>query len=169
MTEGSRSSPASAIAGSPGNSCCKPKISTDTKNNVGTISAIRRSRKVVMRYRESLHLDPLRADEAVGVRGEPRQFRGHPVKIFVMPQIGERPVGEQAFGKLGIMRQALGRVRGLARRVELAVDIRVTVMPGVDRRRRLAGDEIVDVAIRVGAAAPADQVGLEIALRGKIQ
>src|SRR5207237_9074283 len=50
VTEGSRSWPANASAGSPGNSCCSPKISTYTKNSVGTTSASRRSRKVVIGY-----------------------------------------------------------------------------------------------------------------------
>src|SRR5215210_5447913 len=35
MTSGSFSSPAMTSAGSPGSSCCSPKISTDTKNSVG--------------------------------------------------------------------------------------------------------------------------------------
>ena len=39
MTFGSCSSPARIIAGSPGSSCCSPKISIDTKTSVGTIVA----------------------------------------------------------------------------------------------------------------------------------
>jgi hypothetical protein len=38
---GSCSSPASAVAGSPGRSCCSPKISTDTTKSVGTRTARR--------------------------------------------------------------------------------------------------------------------------------
>ena len=44
MTVGSRSSPASICAGSPGSSCCSPKISIETKISVGTICASRLSR-----------------------------------------------------------------------------------------------------------------------------
>ena len=52
-------------------------------------------------------------------------------------------------GNLGVMWQALGRVGGLARLVQLAVDLGVAVMLGIECRRRLAVDEIVDVAVRV--------------------
>src|SRR5438270_5784456 len=103
MTAGSRSSPASAVAGSPGNNCCSPKISSDTKNNVGTISAIRRSRNVVINQ-TSLQLDPLRADQAVGIGCEPGEFRAHAVEVSVVPQIHQRPVGEHALGDFRIMR-----------------------------------------------------------------
>jgi hypothetical protein len=44
MTFGSRSSPAIAIAGSPGSSCCSPKIRIETKKSVGTIAASRFAR-----------------------------------------------------------------------------------------------------------------------------
>ena len=40
---GSCSSPASARAASPGRSCCSEKISTETKNSVGTSTASRRA------------------------------------------------------------------------------------------------------------------------------
>ncbi len=40
-TAGSLSSPASAIAASPGSSFCSEKISTDTKNSVGTSTTTR--------------------------------------------------------------------------------------------------------------------------------
>src|ERR1041384_829319 len=143
MTAGARSSPASAVAGSPDNNCCSPKISSDTKNNVGTISAIRRSRNVVINQ-TSLQLDPLRADQAVGIGREPGKLRAHAVEIFVVPQIDQRPVGQNALGDFRIMRHSLGGIGGLARRIELAVEIGVAVMPGVEGRRRLAGDEIVD-------------------------
>jgi hypothetical protein len=39
---GSFSSPASAMAASPGRSFCSEKISTETKNSVGTSTATRR-------------------------------------------------------------------------------------------------------------------------------
>ena len=42
-TAGSCSSPASAIAGSPGKSCWSEKISTETTNSVGTSTASRRA------------------------------------------------------------------------------------------------------------------------------
>src|SRR4051794_4896439 len=48
ITAGSRSSPAITSAGSPGNSCCSEKISTDTKNSVGINCIRRRARKLSM-------------------------------------------------------------------------------------------------------------------------
>src|SRR5471032_2271423 len=42
---GSRSSPAMISAGSPGSSCCRPKISIDTRISVGMICSSRRVRK----------------------------------------------------------------------------------------------------------------------------
>ena len=44
-TTGSLSSPASAMAASPGSSFCSEKISTDTKNSVGISTATRRAMK----------------------------------------------------------------------------------------------------------------------------
>src|SRR5258708_1084299 len=44
-TLGSRSSPAMISAGSPGSSCCRPKISIDTRISVGMICSSRRVRK----------------------------------------------------------------------------------------------------------------------------
>src|SRR6476661_5850743 len=44
-TLGSRSSPAMISAGSPGSSCCRPKISIDTRITVGMICSRRRMRK----------------------------------------------------------------------------------------------------------------------------
>src|SRR6516225_6165020 len=154
MTAGSRSSPANAVAGSPGNSCCSPKINSDTKNRVGTIRAIRRRRNVVMYEEASLHPDPLRADQPVRIRGEAGELRTHSVQIFVMPQINQRPVGQHILSYRRVMRHSLGGVGGLPRSPELAVDLGVAVVSGVQRGRRFAGDEIVDVAVRVSAAAP---------------
>src|SRR6476646_8954575 len=59
-------------AGSPGNSCCSEKISTDTKNSVGISWTTRRARKfsmapLVPRLRpRSLQLQPDHAHQPVG-------------------------------------------------------------------------------------------------------
>src|SRR6476646_9224458 len=61
-TLGSRSSPAMISAGSPGSSCCRPKISIDTRISVGMICSsrwVRKASKVLPQ------LDTDHADEAV--------------------------------------------------------------------------------------------------------
>src|SRR6478736_8116445 len=80
MASGSRSSPASAVAGSPGRSCCSPKIRTETKNSVGTIVASRRSRKRSI----SIHLQALNANHPIGHGTQPGQLgvvRPQPVAV----------------------------------------------------------------------------------------
>src|SRR3546814_3659955 len=52
MATGSCSSPAMARAGSPGNSCCSPKMIIETKIRVGMMMAKRRSRNRVIRSEE---------------------------------------------------------------------------------------------------------------------
>ena len=72
-------------------------------------------------------------------------------------------------GDLGVVREPLGRRLDRAGRIQLAIDLGVAIMRRVECRRRLAADEIVDVAVRVGPPAPADQIGLELAIRGELQ
>src|SRR5689334_4182926 len=84
MTLGSRSSPAMAIAGSPGRSCCSPKISTDTRKTVGTIVARRLARNASM-ARASVHLEVLQADDSVGDRAQSRELvRVRPQQVPVV-------------------------------------------------------------------------------------
>ena len=111
-----------------------------------------------------LHPHPLRADQAIGIGRKAGELFRHRVEPFVVPEVDDRAVGERVLGNLGVVRQALGRRVGGARRVEFAVDLGVAVMRRVQRRRRLAADKIVDVAVRVGTPAPANQVRFELAL-----
>src|SRR5258708_18223292 len=76
MTLGSRSSPASAIAGSPGSRCCSPKMSTDTKNSVGMIAARRFSRKSSTGAPASVQLQVLQPNHAVGNGAKPGELVG---------------------------------------------------------------------------------------------
>src|SRR5215510_201070 len=62
-TAGSRSSPAMISAGSPGSSCCRPKISIDTRISVGMICSSRWLRKASIAL---LQPDADDADQPVG-------------------------------------------------------------------------------------------------------
>src|SRR6478752_2688126 len=62
-TLGSRSSPAMISAGSPGRSCCRPKISIDTRMSVGMICSSRWVRK---ESKVLLQLDADHAHQPVG-------------------------------------------------------------------------------------------------------
>ena len=57
------------------------------------------------------------------------------------------------------MREPIGGDVCLARGVEFAIYILVAIMRGVKGGRRFAGDEIVNIAVGVGATAPADKIG----------
>src|SRR5215470_7840537 len=81
MTAGSRSSPAITSAGSPGSNCCNPKISTDTRNSVGTSCSNRRGRNfstcaVARSPAAVLQLQIGHADQTVGHHLESREPRG---------------------------------------------------------------------------------------------
>src|ERR1044071_8824400 len=69
-TAGSRSSPAMTSAGSPGNSCCREKMITDTKNSVGINCSRRLPRKSSIGDRQEN--DPVRRS-----RFEPDPYDTH--------------------------------------------------------------------------------------------
>ena len=97
----------SAIAGSPGRSCCSPKIRTETKNSVGTIVARRCSRNLPI----SVHFQALHPHHAVGngaQAGELCRVRPEPVAVV---EIDDRPVLLHGLSDLVVG-------RGSARRVE---------------------------------------------------
>src|SRR3990170_1179834 len=108
MVSGSRSSPASATAGSPGRSCCSPKIRTETKNSVGTIVARRRSRYFVI---SSVHLQSLQPHHAVGHRAQAAELVGVRPEPVPVVEIDDRPV-------LGDLLRDLVVGRGAPRRIE---------------------------------------------------
>src|SRR5258705_13621815 len=115
MTFGSRSSPAIATAGSPGRSCCSPKISTDTKKSVGMIAARRLMRKFVMvvapaKAGAQSHLQALHADEPVGNRAQPRELGGVGPQPGAVEEINDGPVLRLHRGHLVEELDALARV-----------------------------------------------------------
>src|SRR5438093_40278 len=64
-----------AIAGSPGKSCCRPKIRTETRKSVGTSAASRRARKRDTARARSLHAQAREPHHAVGDRLQSRELR----------------------------------------------------------------------------------------------
>src|SRR5258706_13788087 len=101
ITVGSWSSPPMAIAGSPGRSCCSPKISTDTRKSVGRIAERRFARKatIAVLVRSAL-LQALQAHEAVGHGAQARELvRVDPQPIAVV-QVDDRPVLHDVRGEL---------------------------------------------------------------------
>src|SRR3954467_370628 len=90
-TAGSRSSPAMISAGSPGSSCCRPKISIDTMISVGMICSSRWVRKAstVLLEPEADH-----AHQAVGhllVALEPVGVRDQYLRVI---EVDDRAFGE---------------------------------------------------------------------------
>ena len=93
-----------------------------------------------LRCLQLLHPEPLRADQAVRVRGEAGQFLAHRVEPFAVIEVDDRAVGQGVLGDFGIMRQALGRRLDRARRIQLAVDLGVAVMRRIQCGRCLAAN-----------------------------
>src|SRR6476620_756209 len=173
MTFGSRSSPARMTAGSPGSSCCNPKISIETKTSVGRIVATRLTRNSIIASRSSArrrarrsrpHLQACDPQQPVRNAAHSAQLgvvRPQPVAVI---EIDDRTILEDARcdqleGLLALGRSALG-----TRRVEQLVDLGHAVAGVVERL--LAGVEAVEVAVGIGTAAPGEDVGLEVALVG---
>src|SRR6516165_4326141 len=117
----------------------------------------------------SLELQPLRADQTVWQRGEAGQLVAERPQPFLMIEIHDRQVLERLLGDIAVIGETLVRCRDAARRVELAVDVRVAVAARIETGRRLARHEIIDVSIGVGAPAPTNRIGLEVAFCGKLQ
>src|ERR1043166_742520 len=109
MTFGSRSSPAIAIAGSPGRSCCSPKIRIETKNSVGTIAASRFARNWSTR-------------PSAGLLAELHVLQAHERKVAMLEPRG---LGEELL--------ALGSVIGGARFGDELVEFRIGVAGIVER------------------------------------
>src|SRR5205814_10516435 len=153
---GSRSSPASAIAGSPGSSCCSPKIRIETKNSVGSRVASRCRRY----FCTSIHSLALHSYQPVGYRaqaGELRRVRPQPVAV---KQVHDRPVRRELGRDLLVEFGALRRIERGTRLADQLVDLLLAISRSIERR--LAGVEDVQVAVRVGAPAPGQRVGLEL-------
>src|SRR3954467_12701300 len=173
MTAGSRSSPAITSAGSPGNNCWSEKISTDTKNSVGTICTMRRARKfsiVARLFRTmspSLKLKPDHAHEAIWhllIALELGRMRDQERAVI---DVYDRQVVEQDLVQLGVDRLALldvGRRPSFFQQL-IGLQIRIDAIV----LRCLAAHEDVGVAVWVDAAAPVDLEDLELAGLGLLE
>src|SRR5262249_6657200 len=168
MTSGSRSSPAMTSAGSPGRSCCSKKMITDRKNSVGTSCSSRLPRNVSMarsasrrspKYRRPLsELQPDHAHQAVRHLSIALEPSGMGDQYAPMIQVENRRVLEHGLGQLLVDRLALRHFGGNARFVEQLVGVRIAIAGII--QRRLALVEVIGVAVGIGAAAPAEQIGL---------
>src|ERR1051325_4197862 len=164
-TSSLRSSPARASAGSPGRSCCSPKIRIETKNSVGTIRARRCSR--YFSIASLRHPQPLQPHHSVGHRAQAGELGAVAPQPMAVEDVTDRAVAVHLLGDLLVELDALRRVEGAARLVDELVDLRVAVARIVERR--LAGEVDLQVAVGIGAAAPGEDVGLELALVGEGQ
>src|SRR5436190_17809069 len=151
MTSGSRSSPAMTSAGSPGNSCCSEKISTDTKNSVGISWTMRRARKFSMarsvpgsRFR-SLQLQPDHTHQAVGHLLVAFELGGMRDQDAAMIEVEQGIVLQHALGQLLVDRFALRLVGDEARIGERLVG--VGIGPGAVVLRRVLVHEDIGVAV----------------------
>src|SRR3954447_17138062 len=111
---GSRSSPAIATAGSPGSSCCSPKMRIETKNSVGTIAAMRARRKRPIDA-AALELQSLEPHEPVGHGLEARELARVRPQPVPMEEIDDRLVLRLHLRDLLEELRALLRVRRGAR------------------------------------------------------
>src|SRR5687768_1467117 len=116
-TAASCSSPASATAGSLGSRCCSEKMSTDTKNSVGTSTASRRAMysQSVIRRRPSVQLHPAHTDDAVRMRREALHLAAHAGVHAPVPQVQPRDFLQQDLGGRIVELLALRRVGDVAR------------------------------------------------------
>src|SRR5712671_2724197 len=129
-TLGSRSSPAMISAGSPGSSCCRPKISIDTRISVGMICSSRWVRKA---SKVLLQLDADHAHQAVRQLLVALNLVGMRHQHLGVVEIDDRALGEEfpghdlvellAFGEIALgTRLGMGRIDLLV--AELAVVLR---------------------------------------------
>src|SRR5262245_3235950 len=112
---GSLSSPASAMAASPGSSFCSEKISTDTKNSVGISTVTRRATKAASCIAQSVQLEPPETDDPVGVGREARDLRAVAREHAAVPEGQAREVAHQVLGRLVVELLALGGIGRLTR------------------------------------------------------
>src|ERR1700694_13258 len=81
-------------------------------------------------------------------------------------KINDGPVLEHDGGDLLVDLLAFDRIERAARTAEQLVDLRLAVTRVIERG--LAEVEAVQVAVGIGAAAPGENVGLELALVGNV-
>ena len=175
MTVGSCSSPARIFAGSPGSSCCRPKISIDTSTSVGTTVPRRRARKPSIEANEARarlravrrHLQPRHPQQPVGQAAHAAQLGVVGPEPVAVVEIDDRPLLQHPRGDLLEHLLALRRIAGRARLRQQRVGLRVAVAGVVERL--LAAVEAEQVAVGVGPAAPGEDVGLEVALVGHVE
>src|SRR6516162_11748119 len=84
-----------------------------------------------------------------------------------MIKINYREIEQEVLRGDAVMKHAVHPGLDPARSVQLAIDLGAAIMTVVERR--VAGDEVIDIAIRVDAPSPAQQKGLEITFCGKLQ
>src|SRR4029077_18621389 len=113
-TLGSRSSPAMISAGSPGRSCCRPKISIDTRISVGMICSSRWVRKASTLL--ELHTD--HAHQPVGHLLVALDLVGKRHQHLYVVEIDDRGIGEEFLrhdlvGLLAFRRLAPGAALGV--------------------------------------------------------
>src|SRR5260370_34711539 len=152
-TLGSRSSPAMISAGSPGRSCCRPKISIDTRISVGMICSSRWVRKASTLLQ--LHAD--HAHQPVGHLLVAFDLVGERHQHLHVVEVEDRALGEEFLvddfvGLLALRRIARGARYG-GRRVDLLIAELAVVL------RRVA--RLEDERIAVGIPAPAPAVHIE--------
>src|SRR6185369_10540304 len=108
-TLGSRSSPAMISAGSPGSSCCRPKISIDTMITVGMICSSRWVRKASTWFLLQLEAD--HAHQPVGDLPVTLQPVGVRDQHLGVVEILDRAVGEVLLGDFLVGLLAIGEAR----------------------------------------------------------
>src|SRR3954471_5757501 len=160
MTSGSRSSPAITSAGSPGSNCCSEKISTETKNSVGTICIRRRARKLNIRV-ASLQLEADDAHETVGhlpiafefcsMRDDDAAVVEIEQGLLVLDQLRENFVTRLALDGVGHQPRVRQRLVGLR------------VVPRAVVLRRTAVQKNKAVAVGIDTTAPGEHEGLVVA------
>src|SRR5260370_27196386 len=157
-TLGSRSSPAMINAGSPGRSCCRPKISIDTRISVGMICSSRWVRKAST----LLQLHTNHAHEPVGHLLIALDLVGKRHQHLHVVEVEDRALGEEFLGDDFVGLLALGRIargaRDGVRRFDLLIAELGVLFP------RVGGLEDERIAVGIAAAAPAVQVELVVAV-----
>src|SRR5262245_56522096 len=151
-------------AGSPGSSCCRPKISIDTSTSVGMICSSRWVRKA---SKALLHFDADDADEAIRhllIALDPVAERDQHAAVIEIDDgaLGQELARHDFIALLAVGGHTLG-ARLQMRGVDLLVAILAVVL------RRVAGLEDVGVAVGIDTAAPADEEQLELAILGLLE
>src|SRR5215469_10811815 len=163
---GSSASPIRKLCASDG-SASSVNPATQTANTIRRLTIA--SSLFVSATDSSFQAHTLRPDQPVRQRGKATQLGAERPQPFLMIEIDDGAVCERLLGNFVIVGKPVGSSLDDARGVELGVDILVAIAADVERRRRLAGNKIVDIAVGVEPSAPADQIGLEIALCGEFE